>query len=104
LTAAGHKVGSDTVGRLLHEHAAGATPVIDLLPAPAHRVRRDPRRRGHHRDPARTQLRGQPQPALELRQMRPQHLMPPRHRVRQFRHSTTVAPSSPKTTLFHHGL
>src|SRR5664279_6646069 len=36
--------------------------------------------------------------------MRPQHLIPPRHRVHQFRHSTTVAPSSPKTTLLHHGL
>ena len=56
-------------------------------------------------DPTRAQLRGlraQPQPPLELRQMRSQHRVPPRDRVRQIRHSTTVAAQNPKTTLFHH--
>ena len=65
----------------------------------------DPGRLGHHSDTTRPQLGGlgsQPQSPLELRQMRSNNRIPPRHRVGQIRHSTTVAPKPAKTTLFHH--
>ena len=36
----------------------------------------------------------EPQPPLKLRQMRSHHRVPPRHRVHQIRHSTTVTPET----------
>jgi hypothetical protein len=48
-------------------------PVVGLFPAPADRVGRDSGRRSDNADPTRPQLRGlraEPQPPLELRQMR----------------------------------
>ena len=44
-------------------------------------------------------LRAEPQPPLELRQMRSQHRVPPRDRVRRICHSATVTPHTPKTRL-----
>ena len=38
--------------------------------------------------------RPEPQPPLKLRQMRSHHRVPPRHRVHQIRHSTTVTPET----------
>ena len=84
---------------------ARADPLVGFLAAPAHRVGGDPGRLGHHRHTTRPQLGSlgsQPQSPLELRQMRSNNRIPPRHRVGQIRHSTTVAPKPPKTTLFHH--
>ena len=84
---------------------ARAEPLIGFRAAPAHRVGRDPGRLSHHSDTTRPQLGSlgsQPQSSLELRQMRSNNRIPPRHRVGQIRHSTTVAPTPAKTTLFHH--
>ena len=80
----------------------GADPGIGLLTASAHRVGRDPGRLRHHRDTFRPQLGRlgpEPQPPLKLRQMRSHHRVPPCHRVRQIRHSTTVAPKPAKNDI-----
>ena len=80
-------------------------PLIGFLAAPTHGIGGNPGRLRHHGHTTGPQLAGlgsQPQSPLELRQMRFNNRIPPRHRVGQIRHSTTVTLKPPKTRLINH--
>jgi hypothetical protein len=82
----------------------GGLTAFDLGPAPAHGSRGNPGRLGDDDHTARPQLRGlhtQPQPSLQLVQMRPKDLIAASQRPHRPGHTTNRIAPRAETRLFH---